>query len=275
MSAPLKVLIISLVWLVYTFALFRLNVTAESASVTEPETEAEAAVSAVNTFPIGFRWSVDTAFTTDRFEAFKRTQLGNMEPDAILEITGLYYEGEDKPTGAASMGFARAERVKALFAGDLPDDRIRTRARLEEEKEGMRTGYFESVEFNWIKPEETVEQTVEELKDRIIIRFPYGSATKEYDPEVDEYLKKLGERIKQTGENVSLTGHTDNTGSEEYNLELGLDRVKGIQNLLVANGVPKSQIQIDSKGESQPVDTNETEEGRHNNRRVEVRLNKQ
>ena len=39
----------------------------------------------------------------------------------VLEITGLYHEGEEKPEGYASIGFARADQVKALFAGLIPD----------------------------------------------------------------------------------------------------------------------------------------------------------
>ena len=72
-----------------------------------------------------------------------------------------------------------------------------------------------------------------------------------------------------------MTGHTDNTGNEASNLDLGLRRAKAIQNILIARGVDKNLITIESKGESQPVATNDSEAGRHQNRRVELKLTKQ
>ncbi len=276
MSALAKVLIVGGIWLVYTFLFFGMTANIQGGDAPEEEAvekpEGEAA-RAVNTYPVAFRWSVDTAFTTDRWANRKKALLSKMTDNNILEITGLYYEAEDNPTEAATLGFARAERIKALLEGDVPADRIRLRARVEDEKEGVRTGYFPGVDFEWIAVEEVVEKSVEELEDRIIIRFPYGSAQKEYSPEVDEYLEKLAARIQETKETVSLTGHTDNTGSPEFNLDLGRQRAEGIRDLLVDMGVSPQQISTTTKGESQPVDSNETEEGRHNNRRVEVRLN--
>ena len=278
MSALGNTLLIGAIWLAYTFLFFGLTVQTDPgkdgkdpAEQVEEMTEAPA----VNIFPIGFRWSVDTAFITDQFKDLKKSVLSEKGENNHLEITGLYFDAEENPTEAATMGFARAERVKALFAGDIPADRIHLRAQVMDDKPGVRSGYFEAIRFAWTQPEETVEETVEELEDRIIIRFPFASATKEYDPKVDQYLRKLAGRIQETGETVSLTGHTDNKSSEEFNYELGLERAQGIRDVLVRLGVPADQISVDSKGETRPVDSNDTEEGRHNNRRVEVRLNKQ
>lgn len=111
-----------------------------------------------------------------------------------------------------------------------------------------------------------------ELYKSITILFPFNSTEKDIDPEVDEYLEELADHIKQTGDKVTLTGHTDRIGSAESNIVLGLARARKIQDLLIAQGVEKDQIEISSKGETQPMATNATESGRHNNRRVEVRL---
>ena len=87
-----------------------------------------------------------------------------------------------------------------------------------------------------------------------------------------DYLDRLAERIKQTGETVTLTGHTDNVGEPEPNFKLGADRSEKIKANLVKLGVNPDQVQTSSKGETQPRATNDTEEGRYENRRVEVRL---
>jgi outer membrane protein OmpA-like peptidoglycan-associated protein len=234
----------------------------ESAAVTQPVQEAQR-------YPLDFQWSDATAHTNPGFDEFKQRILAGMTDNNTLEIVGLYYEGEPAPEGFENMGLARAAKIKALFSPPVPDNRVILRARLVPAPEGVRSGYFESAEFNWMEGE---RKTVEELADRIIIRFPFNSTEKDYDASVDDYLVKLTKRIKETGESVSLTGHTDNVGDDTANLKLGERRAKAIRDILVKKGAKREQINTDSKGETQPVASNDTEEGRHDNRRVELRL---
>ncbi len=278
MTAISKVLIMLALWLLYTFVVWRgcsteLCTNCGGGMLTDvPSTDSGAV--AFTRYPIDFQWNNPKAFTNEGFEAFRQSILAKAPQNGILEIVGLYFEGESKPKGFDNMGFARAEQVKTLFAGSLPNDRIRLRARALDERDGVREGYFESVLFDWIEPEITAtpRSTVEELDDRIIIRFPFGSTEKVYDPKVDDYLAKLAARIKETGEAVTLIGHTDNVGTAERNQELGMARAQAIRSILLRKGAKAEQVKADSKGMTQPVASNDTEEGRHENRRVEVRL---
>ena len=275
MSAPLKVIIMLVIWLLYSLIAFKGCLqqccSADAASVSDVDSNAVDSGALVR-YPIDFQWANATAFTNDGFPELKKQLLAQMKDNNLLQITGLYYEAEPKPDGYDNMGFARADAVKKLFAGAIPDDRIQLRAQLMDEKEGVRKGYFQGVAFEWIAPEATVEKSVEELDDRIIIRFPTGSVKREYDPAVEAYLTKLAERVKTTGERISLVGHTDNVGTDQVNNELGLGRANQIKNTLTKAGVKAELIDVDSKGKTQPVDSNNTESGRQNNRRVEVRL---
>ena len=232
----------------------------------------------VNPYALAFKWSDPTAYTTDKFEAFKASILEGQTADNILEITGLYYEGEPKPAGADNYGFARAEAIRALFP-EVPAERIKIRARTTGKLDEQPDGYFEGAVFQWqeapkeevtAETEEKVE--VEELADRGIVRFPYNSTRRISDPQIDVYLDKLSERVKTTGEQVRLTGHTDNIGDDEFNQKLGMQRAQAIEQLLLEKGVPAEQIVVESKGRSQPVAPNDTEAGRRENRRVEVRF---
>ncbi|HMQ49979.1 MAG TPA: OmpA family protein [Saprospiraceae bacterium] len=282
MSFPLKALIAFIVWLLYALLVYngckdKLCCAiggGEAGVIEEKDTTDQAKLAALPQYPLYFKWNDAQAYTNPNFDSLKQTILASMTEDNILEITGMYFESEPKPDGYENMGFARADRVKALFKGILPDDRIQLKARLVDERDGVRDNPFESAGFKWLEAEKQVAETVEELDDRIIIRFPYGSAQKEYDPAVDAYLTKLAERVKQTGETIALTGHTDNKGDEAPNVALGQRRADSIKGILVSHGTSADLISTDSKGESQPVATNDTEEGRHENRRVEVRLNK-
>ncbi len=68
---------------------------------------------------------------------------------------------------------------------------------------------------------------------------------------------------------IGIEGHTDNVGSDEFNLILSENRAKAVYNYLVNNGIDANRLQYKGFGESNPIATNETEEGRAMNRRTE------
>jgi OOP family OmpA-OmpF porin len=71
-------------------------------------------------------------------------------------------------------------------------------------------------------------------------------------------------------EMVIATGHTDSIGSDAYNQKLSERRAAAVKDYLVSKGIPASKITTIGKGESQPVATNKTAEGRQKNRRVDI-----
>ena len=72
--------------------------------------------------------------------------------------------------------------------------------------------------------------------------------------------------------NILLEGHTDSDGSEEYNLQLSRSRANSVANYLQNLNVNPTRFTIMGYGESQPVASNETVEGKQMNRRVEVAI---
>ncbi len=71
-------------------------------------------------------------------------------------------------------------------------------------------------------------------------------------------------------EMVIATGHTDNVGTDAYNQKLSERRAAAVKAYLASKGIPSSKITTIGKGESQPVATNKTKEGRQKNRRVDI-----
>ena len=237
-----------------------------------PISEDSTAVETRNTFPIGFRQDMAVLFTGPGADSLIASiQSGNNETN-VLEITGFYYTDEKAPEGYETMGFARADNIRKRFFGDIPKDRADIRSRRMDGQPPASQTYFEASEFSWRNVDKLIEKTVEELADRILIRFPFGSTQKDYDANVDTYINQLATQVIESGEVIRLTGHTDNVGSAPFNLNLGMDRALAIQALLVAKGVPPTQITAQSMGLTDPIDSNDSEAGRHNNRRVEVRL---
>jgi len=87
-----------------------------------------------------------------------------------------------------------------------------------------------------------------------------------------EGLHVIAEILKEhPGKRIRIVGYTDNVGSEQYNLRLSLQRAQSVADYLIyVEGVEKSRIEIEGKGEANPVADNSTEEGRRKNRRVEI-----
>jgi len=92
----------------------------------------------------------------------------------------------------------------------------------------------------------------------------------------DQYRGELSELAailnKYEDTNILLEGHTDSTGTEEYNLELSKKRSQSVANYLATQKVNPTRFTIMGYGESQPIASNDTSEGRSQNRRVEVAI---
>ncbi len=77
---------------------------------------------------------------------------------------------------------------------------------------------------------------------------------------------------KYSDTEILLEGHTDATGTEEHNLELSRARSQSVANFLTGQNVNPTRFTIMGYGESQPIASNETVDGRKQNRRVEVAI---
>jgi hypothetical protein len=71
---------------------------------------------------------------------------------------------------------------------------------------------------------------------------------------------------------IEIEGHTDNQGTDSYNLDLSMKRAQAVYAYLLDHGISPSRLSFKGYGESMPVSSNETEEGRALNRRTEIRI---
>jgi OOP family OmpA-OmpF porin len=86
-------------------------------------------------------------------------------------------------------------------------------------------------------------------------------------------LDNLSGQIKSLAlEVVIATGHTDSVGTDAYNQKLSVRRADAVKKYLVSKGIADNRIQIEGKGESQPVADNKTDDGRAKNRRVQIEV---
>jgi OOP family OmpA-OmpF porin len=103
------------------------------------------------------------------------------------------------------------------------------------------------------------------------VNFDFDRA--EIRPDARPILDQAAERLRQCGsERLQVEGHTDSIGADAYNQDLSERRARSVRDYLVSKGVNAGRISAAGFGESRPISTNDTPEGRSLNRRVEVRF---
>ena len=103
------------------------------------------------------------------------------------------------------------------------------------------------------------------------ILFPYDSA--ELTSDARSNLRSLADNLRaDMRTDVMIVGHTDSDGSDAYNQGLSERRGRSAEDFLVSLGVASSRLASRGRGESEPIAANSTEDGRRQNRRVEVAI---
>ena len=116
--------------------------------------------------------------------------------------------------------------------------------------------------------QEMIEKKIPIPMNNLFFEFGKSTILRSSIPE----LRRVADIIKSKNLSIELSGHTDNVGSASMNQKLSEDRAKSVKEFLIQAGVETERIITEGYGFSIPVDTNETEEGRSKNRRVEIRL---
>ncbi len=124
---------------------------------------------------------------------------------------------------------------------------------------------------------------IEQLRDGLHVKlaqeilFPSGSA--ELSPEGQTVLGKVASRLTKVEHQIEVAGHTDGVRisgalAQRYpsNWELAGARAAVVVRLLAKQGVPENRLVAASYGETKPVDSNDTPDGRARNRRIDIRL---
>ena len=93
-----------------------------------------------------------------------------------------------------------------------------------------------------------------------------------------KHIKNLNNLVKllklRNNIEISINGHTDNTGRDDHNLRLSLERANSVKKFLIKNGINEKRLAVNGYGKTKPIAPNNTEEGRTLNRRIEVIITK-
>ncbi len=120
------------------------------------------------------------------------------------------------------------------------------------------------------KPEENKPLPLPKAKPIILKNIFFETAKATLRPESITELNQLKKLLEDNPTmKIQINGHTDNVGSDSDNQLLSENRAKAVRDYLIQNGITSTRISYKGYGESQPIDTNDTSEGRQLNRRTE------
>jgi outer membrane protein OmpA-like peptidoglycan-associated protein len=141
---------------------------------------------------------------------------------------------------------------------------------MEVAREGESYHTFETKNFAPAQVSEDKGELNIEMAEAILFDF----AKHNLKPEATEVLADINASIlaKHPGAQIRISGHTDDRGSDTYNLKLSQERAQSVADWLTGHGVEKQQMEVKGYGKSSPKVPNTTDENRARNRRVEIKV---
>lgn len=140
---------------------------------------------------------------------------------------------------------------------------------------GLMLGGCASRDKQLIDEIEAVDLVVKRTERGLVIFIPdvlFGFDRSDLTDDARQRVSAAGGSIDRLsgGREISVEGHADARGRAEYNVRLSLQRAETVRDELANGGLDRERMRVVGHGESQPIADNETEDGRAQNRRVEI-----
>jgi len=180
-----------------------------------------------------------------------RTQNGALIGAGLGALLGATHESGSDRVKNAAVGAAIGAGVGAIIGNQLDKQAAELRGSMSNDVKIVNTG------------------------DRLVVTMPqdilFDVDSTYVRPDLRSDLGKLAANLrKYPNTTVDVIGHTDNTGAASYNQNLSSRRASAVAAVLMDSGVTPSRVRSYGRGEDEPIATNLTPEGRHQNRRVEI-----
>jgi outer membrane protein OmpA-like peptidoglycan-associated protein len=215
----------------------------------------------------------------------KRIAVAGMVSAAILLqacTTVDPYTREEK-TASATKGAAIGAAVGAILGIATSKDKKHRKERALKGAgigaiAGGGVGYYMDVQEAKLRQRlENTGVSVTREGDNIILNMPsnitFAVDRSDVNPNFVDVLGSVALVLKEYKSTmIEVAGHTDSTGSDSYNQMLSQQRAQAVSNVLISDGVQPVRIDTVGYGESRPIASNNTAEGRQQNRRVELTL---
>lgn len=204
------------------------------------------------------RYVYEAGRTVQALECRVRKHIAERTCLRTTKLATMYGDARDKALNATL-------KLERSLQDNLRNELESTR----EDANNRQNQLFEALsqlEGKYAKIRRDARGTIVSLAD---ILFDFDKATLRRDVEFS--LVKVATILNQFSEmTIAIEGHTDNIGTEKYNMDLSLRRAKSVYDFLVSQDVFDGRMTFEGFGESRPVADNSTEGGRQRNRRVDL-----
>lgn len=178
-------------------------------------------------------------------------------------------KGRERYVELQNKALSGAQQQLAQAKGNLSS----TEAELQAEREAREAAEQRASEaLNKIDQIATVKRGQDETRITLSGTVLFRSGESDLLTTAQYKLRQVADALKAQADDVRLIieGHTDAQGSESMNQQLSLQRAQSVKQYLESEGVAPEKLEAVGKGESEPLASNDTPEGRANNRRVEI-----
>ncbi|HKU37940.1 MAG TPA: OmpA family protein [Polyangiales bacterium] len=167
-----------------------------------------------------------------------------------------------------------AEQSRAKAAEQTQKELSSTRAQLEQER-AAREAAETKADQAMAKLRDTESASMQEQSRGTVITvagaFLFGSGKAQLQPGAHAKLDKIADALKEQGERkILVEGYTDSRGSDTLNMQLSEQRAQAVADYLASRGVARDKLTAVGRGPSDPIAPNDTPQGRAQNRRVEI-----
>jgi outer membrane protein OmpA-like peptidoglycan-associated protein len=206
-------------------------------------------------------------------------------PSKTIDVTGLYKSDETNTSVYPNLGLARANAVKNyLVLHGIPAKQIDTFGALNDaiQPDAGNTLYG-PLKFGMLNhdnsaadsaAQDALEKACQAIRDApLVLHFQSGKAAITLTAAQRQKMADISHCVDKLGVKLQIEGHTDNTGDATTNIGLGQKRADFAKNYMIKNGILATNIETSSKGQTQPIADNTTDEGKAQNRRTVITIN--
>lgn len=227
-----------------------------------PNDDAWAAVEAFAGSVFGTkRVKIERSLVADLPDGWPANIMNGLEAFAILRDGKMEISGTQVSVAGESLLEDANAIVTRMLSASLPDAKLAVQVTFDAEA---------AAEAKAPRPQDCLHASRAILAETQIVFAPSSA---NIDAESTKVLDALAEILRPCGKAVfEIGGYTDNRGTDTLNLSLSKARAESVLDALLARGVPLEKMVSAGYGEADPITTNETEEGRAANRRIELRI---
>lgn len=204
-------------------------------------------------------------------------------PLKTVQVTGYYKTDEINNSAYPNLGLARANSVKNfLVSQGVSSKQIDTYGAINNDiyPDESKT-LFGPLKFGLLTTDDTDMSSSEALKiaceaiknNPLVLNFNTGQSKINLTIAQRQKIASISRCVDKLGVKVLIVGHTDNTGDASNNIILGQGRADFAKDYLMRNGILGNHIEAISKGQTEPIADNTTEEGKTKNRRTVITIN--